>query len=161
MAKDKLTAEMIKGYHEMAKIAMGQAQEIIDELRSGIDDEDVSLVKGIQTGLDHAAHVLWILRDRGVTIDPTILREFDILNQNIVALNNANHQTLVQTREIGDVTEMPGNVVATTGNGHHAVNNTTHGEDNHGHGHYHAMGEDHPLVGAHQDSGCCSSCIVM
>ena len=51
-----------------------------------------------------------------------------------------------------------------TGSGYHNDNGTNHipyGEDNHGHGHYHAMGEDHPLVGNYQDSSCCSGCVMM
>ncbi|MEI6188523.1 MAG: hypothetical protein WCP46_08565 [Alphaproteobacteria bacterium] len=108
--KDQLTPELIKGYHDMAEKSMSLSQEIIDELKGGmIGNEDVSLVRGIQTGLDHAAHTLWILRDRGLEIDPTVLHQFNILNQNIAVFNNANHQNLIQTREIGDITEMPRN----------------------------------------------------
>ena len=108
--KDQLTPELIKGYHDMAEKSMSLSQEIIDELKGGmIGNEDVSLVRGIQTGLDHAAHTLWILRDRGLAIDPTVLHQFNILNQNIAVFNNANHQNLIQTREIGDITEMPRN----------------------------------------------------
>lgn len=73
---------------------------------------------------------------------------------------------LCQTRRIGDITEMPGNVVATTGNGYHNDNATNHvpyGDNHgHGHGHYHAMGEHHPLVGVtHEDNGCCGGYVIV
>ena len=167
-AKERLTAEMVKGYHNMAMVRMQNAQEIINALGDvGVDVNDqIEGAALLQTALDNTARILWRLRDGGAAIDQEVLNAFDQFNQNIVAFNNANHQTLVQPRRIGDITEMQGDVVVETGSGYHNANSTNHvpyGEDNHGHGHghYHAVGEHQPLIGNHQDSGCCGGCIMM
>ena len=93
--KEKLTAEM-RECLDKVKERMHNGQEIINAL--GGDGVDVNDKKEgaalIQTALDDTARILWILRDGGVAIDQAVLSEFNQFNQNIVAFNHANHQTL-------------------------------------------------------------------
>jgi hypothetical protein len=146
--------KMVTGYHLM----ISSGQEIINELKNPTyvhtEESTREGIWRVQKSIDQAAYVLWKLNDRVMSIDQTMLSAFATFNQNIVAFNAAQHETLVQTRKVGDITETQHNVVFSTEDGDHATNGATHlapGEDNHG-------PTGHHLAGISlENSDCCAA----
>lgn len=151
--KEHVIAKLVTGYHLM----VSSGQKMINELKHPIyvhTEENIREgIWSIQKSIDEAAYVLWKLNDRVMSIDQTMLSTFATFNQNIGAFNAAQHETLVQTRRIGDITKTQHNVVFSTEDGNHATNGATHlahGEDIHG-------PKGHPLAGiSPENSDCCA-----
>lgn len=151
---DELIRQVNQGLRESLKVD----QKLVDLMTT---EEHVTAVK---ESLDTLVEGINNLRRNHATVDPDVMEAFRTLVQDIRSFNEHNGTEVIpMSREVDDI--LAGAPFATTGSGYHNTNSTNHvsyGEDNHGHGHYHAMGEHHPLVGVtHENNGCCGGCVMM